>query len=64
MGKETDQFVQSFWYWNKFSNYILTLLCVVMIFSFITVIFQEEPLFIILIGSASSGIEVSRVSLS
>ena len=64
MGKETDQFVQSFWYWNKFSNYILTLLCMVAVFGFLTAIFQESPIFIMLIGSASSGIEVSHVSLS
>ena len=59
MGQETDRFVESFWYWNKFSKYLLCLLGIIVVFTLITALFQESAFYILWIGNASSGIEVS-----
>jgi len=61
MGKETDRFVQSFWYWNKFSNYLLCLFVIVCIVSLVTALFKDDHMFILIIGVLSSGIEVSSL---
>ena len=59
MGAETDRFVESFWYWNKFSNYLICLLVFVCSVSILTTIFNDQAVYHMLLGSASSGIEVS-----
>ena len=57
MGQETDRFVESFWYWNKFSNYLICLLCIICSVSVLTTVLQNEPIYHMILGSASSGIE-------
>ena len=58
MSASADPFVSSFWYWNTFSSYLICLLCIVCVASVLTTIFQTNDVYIGLLGSFSSGIEV------
>lgn len=62
MGEKADPFVQSFWYWNTFSTYLLCLFCIILVASLTTAAFQNNEVYIWLLGSLSSGIEVSIIS--
>lgn len=62
MGRELDPFVSSFWYWNKFSFYLLALGILTSVLLVFTLIFQESQTYIMLLGLASSGVEVSLLS--
>ena len=39
MQKEADVFVESFWYWNKFSSYLMSLFTIISILSILTYCF-------------------------
>ena len=60
MGEQADPFVQSFWYWNKFSTYLLCLFCIIAVVSLATTVFQGSAFYVGLLGTLSSGIEVSQ----
>ena len=59
MGEKADPFVQSFWYWNKFSTYLLCLFCIAVVLSLVTTILQGNAFYVGLLGMLSSGLEVS-----
>ena len=59
LGEKADPFVESFWYWNKFSTYVLCLICIVATLSTTTALFNDNVLYAGVIGTLSSGIEVS-----
>ena len=60
MAETADPFVQSFWYWNKFSTYLLCLFCIAVVLSLVTSIFRESAFYVGALGMLSSGIEVSH----
>jgi len=57
IGKEGDRFVESFWYWKRFSSYIKALALMIFILFILTDLFGENMTFIALMGTASSFIE-------
>ena len=59
MGEETDRFVESFWYWNKFSKYLLCLFGIIVVCTLMTALFKTSETYIFFISMASAGIEVS-----
>jgi hypothetical protein len=60
--KETvaEKFEPAFWYWNKFSNYMLCIASMIGILAALTWAGQNNKVFIDTMGMMSSGIEVSE----
>jgi uncharacterized protein with PQ loop repeat len=54
---EADVFVESFWYWTKYSFYLATLLLITFILSCLTFFFYKKVFYIELLGTLSSLIE-------
>lgn len=55
--READMFVESFWYWNKFSSYCITVGILNAVLLVTTYLFQEDKQYAILLGFLSSFIE-------
>jgi len=55
--QEADIFVESFWYWKTFSHYVLAMLIMLSVFTVMTFCWMDSPVFVALMGTASSLIE-------
>jgi hypothetical protein len=54
---EADVFVESFWYWTKFRNYLFSLLVIILALSGLTYLLKEQQYYVELLGILSSLIE-------
>lgn len=52
-----DPFVESFWYWNKFSSYLLCIAAMNAALFLTTYIGQENKAYVAILGTMSSGVE-------
>jgi len=55
--EDLEEFESSFWYWNKFSNYVWCILTMIAAFAALTWLGQDSKTFSDSIGMLSSGIE-------
>lgn len=58
-GTPATQFVESFWHWKSFINYLNTLGIMAVFLLIVTFFCSEQLWFCVTLGTLSSGIEVS-----
>lgn len=56
---EKQPFVESFWHWKQFNSYLVTIGGITAFLTVITFFGHEKEWFRIVLGTLSSGIEVS-----
>ena len=54
---EADVFVESFWYWTRYSSYMVSLLLIVGALSGLTYMYKDFQVYVELLGILSSSIE-------
>ena len=52
-----DKFVESFWYWTRFSSYLSCLAMIIGIMSILTFAFKSNVVFVAMLGTLSSSVE-------
>ena len=55
--EEADIFVEGFWYWTKYTYYLMTLLLITILFSGLTYLFHSKSIYVETLGLLSSLIE-------
>lgn len=55
--KDADIFVESFWYWKKFTTYLIAFAIMIGVLTVLTFLFEKSEFFVALLGTASSMIE-------
>ena len=54
---EKDDFVESFWYWNSFSSYVMALVSMIIVLCTLSYFCGDSPLYVGTLGTLSSLIE-------